>query len=55
MTHLHIAERCIHSETKRNLCDHKVPWSKYRVRGVPCDPSFCETARRTQAQDAEGD
>ncbi|MEU9254525.1 hypothetical protein AB0D66_22080 [Streptomyces sp. NPDC048270] len=54
MPHLHIAERCLHSDTKRNLCDHKVAWNKYRVRGVPSEPSFCETARRIQAQEATG-
>ncbi|MEU2086626.1 hypothetical protein ABZ569_32740 [Streptomyces albus] len=49
MRHFHIAERCIHSETKRNLCGHKVPWTEWRVREVPCDPSFCETSRRVLA------
>ncbi|MFD3664582.1 hypothetical protein ACFWVF_28980 [Streptomyces sp. NPDC058659] len=47
--HLHIAERCIHGDTKRHLCDHRLLWSRYRVREVPCLPSFCETARRAQA------
>lgn len=49
MRHFHIAERCIHSETSRNVCDHQVPWAAWRVREVPCDPSFCETSRRVLA------
>jgi hypothetical protein len=39
--HFHIAERCEHGETKRHLCDHRLEWSKWRVRQVPCEPSFC--------------
>lgn len=54
MPHLHIAERCIHSDTKRTLCDHKVLWSSYRVREVPCDPSFCQNARRAQDRQNDG-
>lgn len=34
--HIHIAERCIHGETKKT-CGHVLPWAKYRVRTVPCE------------------
>ena len=48
MKHLHIAERCRHGETRRTLCDHHLPWAAYRVRQVPCHPSFCSVVRRRQ-------
>lgn len=38
--HVHVAERCEHGETKWT-CEHKLPWDRYRVRSVPCAPSFC--------------
>lgn len=44
----HVSERCIHGETKRNLCDHKVPWAKHGYREVPCEPSFCPIARQNK-------
>lgn len=44
MRHFHIAERCEHGDTKRTLCDHQLPWAKYRVRQVPCAPDFCSAA-----------
>ncbi|MFJ5068373.1 hypothetical protein ACIQC7_18460 [Kitasatospora sp. NPDC088556] len=50
--HLHIAERCIHGETKRILCDHHVVWSRYRVREVPCLPSFCKPPAESGPREA---
>lgn len=39
--HIHIAERCEHGSTKQT-CGHQIAWSAYRVRSVPCGPTFCE-------------
>lgn len=49
---LHIAERCEHGETKQT-CGHRVPWSQYRVRSVPCGPEFCLEAARMAGEDSD--
>jgi hypothetical protein len=52
--HIHIAERCVHGETKRT-CEHVLEYARYRVRGVPCDSSFCASAPLPEEAELDGE